>query len=434
MHRRGTAIIVLVLILLLPGLLALWLYPLPVDDAGDRLRWAGRIVGVLGLSCLLVNAALSSRLPGFDPWFGGLTRLWRLHHYIGAASFVLLMLHPLLLAYGALPASTGAAVGTLFPPLADLWVWVGWLALLGMMVFLAPSFAFFGAPHYQRWKGLHLVSGAVLVLALIHALPLSAMLPPVWAWSIWMLFGLVAASAFAYRALFSRRLARFPCRVSEVKPLASDVVEIGLRPEGSRLDYRPGQFVYLAHLDRELGIGYNEQHPFTLSSAPQEDGLRLGIKDLGDLSGALQNIRPGAEVTVEGPYGDFFPPDLDDRAALWLAGGIGITPFVGRARALGHLGGPPAQTTLVYCAENPSRSYYLDELRQIADSVPNFQVASHLFEREGALTADYLDTVCPDWRRREVFLCGPPGMLDHCRRMLRRAGVRRFHTEEFDLL
>ena len=197
------------------------------------------------------------------------------------------------------------------------------------------------------------------------------------------------------------------------------MVEIALQPQGRPLIYRAGQFVYFAHLDRKLGAGFNEQHPFTLSSAPQEAGLRIGI---------------GAEVTVEGPYGDLFPPELDRHRQLWLGGGIGITPFVGRARSLAYEAGPAAPTDLVYCAENPARSYYLDELHELAGRLPKFAVHSHLFEREGALSMAYLDAVCPDSRQREVFLCGPPGMLRHCRRLLRAAGIRRLHIEEFDLL
>ncbi len=430
--RIATAVVAL--ILLLPAAIALWLYRFQSNGAGDCLLFAGRLAGILGLTALLVDAGLSIRIPGFDRWFGGLTRLWRIHHYIGAASFVLLMLHPLLLAWAALPISIGAAVGVLFPNFSRLWTWVGWAALLSLMIFLAPSFAFFGRPHYQRWKGLHLLSGAALVLALLHALPLGRALPSAWGWTVWGLLGLAAIGAFAYRAILSRRLGRLRYRVSQLSQLADGVVEIALQPLGRSLIYRPGQFVYFAHQDRRLGAGYNEQHPFTLSSAPQEAGLRIGIKNLGDMSGALQTITVGAEATVEGPYGDFFPPALDRQAQLWLGGGIGITPFVGRARALVHEQHAAGAVSLIYCAENLARSYYLSELRELAARLPHFTVTSHLFEREGSLSPAFLDAACPDWRAREIFLCGPPGMLKHTRRLLRGAGIRHLHIEEFDLL
>lgn len=432
--KTRIAFAVVALMLLLPATLALWLYPFRLAAADDWLLAAGRFAGILGLTALLVDACLSTRLPGFDTWFGGLTKLWRAHHYIGAASFVLLMLHPLLLAWAALPLSTAAAVGLLFPSLAQLWTWAGWLALICMMVFLAPSFAFFGPPRYQRWKGLHLLSGAALVLGLAHAVPLSRALPSAWGWAVWSVLGLAAVGAFAYRVFFSRRFARLPYRVTQVTPLADGVVELSLQPKGRPLVYRAGQFVYFAHLDRRLHAGYNEQHPFTLSSAPQEAGLRIGIKDLGDMSGAMQRIGVGAEVTVEGPYGDFFAPELDGKPQLWLGGGIGITPFVGRARSLAHETGQGAPADLVYCAENPARSYYLEELNDIAAPLPHFRVHSHLFEIEGPLSTAYLDAACPDWRRREIFVCGPPGMLKHCRRLLHAAGIRRLQIEEFDLL
>ncbi len=434
MRRSTAATLLLILVSLFPAAFAVLIQPPPLTSAGAALGAAGRITGIAALACLLVSAAVSARLPGFDRGFGGLTRLWRRHHYLGATAFLLAMAHPLLLAWSGLSVSTGAAVGFLFPAPEHIWIWAGWAALLCMMVFLAPSFGFFGPPHYQRWKGLHLLSGAAVALALVHAVPLSRALPPAWAWPIWTLFGAAAVAAFAYRVVLSRRLARHRHRVTGITPLSHDVVEITLRPEGRRLAYRAGQFVYLAHLDRNLDAGYNEEHPYTLSSAPQDEELRIGVKALGDQSRALQRITPGAIVTVEGPYGDLFPEALDDRPQLWLAGGIGITPFVARARALAHAGGPAAPVTLVYCAKNMERAYYLDELRSISSRLPGFTVEAHLFEREGPLTAAYLDRACPGWREREVFHCGPPGMYDHCRALMRANGVRHMQTEEFDLL
>lgn len=430
--KRRFAYTVLLLVLLLPLLVALSLH-LNEAVGGGWLLAAGRWLGILGLTALLVDACLSVRLPGFDRWFGGLTRLWQVHHVLGAAAFVLLMLHPLLLAWAALPTSVAAAVDLLFPPAQSWATWAGWAALLCMMVFLAPSFSFFGQPHYQRWKAVHLLAGPALLLALLHAIPLGRALPTPWGNAIWLALGGAAAAAYCWRVLLSRRYARLRYRVTGVQPLAEGVVEIELAPLSAALRYRAGQFVYLAHHARELGAGYNEQHPYTLSSVPQEAGLRIGIKDLGDMSGAMQRIAPGAEVSVEGPYGDFFAREADGRPQLWLGGGIGITPFVGRARSFMHEA-PTAPVTLVYCAENLSRSYYLDELRTIAAVVPHFGVASHLFEREGALSIAWLDRVCPDWRERDVFLCGPPGMLRHCRRLLRAAAIHRLHIEEFDLL
>src|SRR6056297_1684540 len=79
----------------------------------------GRATGIVGLVMLLLAAALSARVPGFDRWFGGLTRLWKTHHRLGAGSLVLLLAHPLLLALSSSQAGLASAFGLLFPPLVE---------------------------------------------------------------------------------------------------------------------------------------------------------------------------------------------------------------------------------------------------------------------------------------------------------------------------
>ncbi|WP_440997402.1 ferredoxin reductase family protein [Arhodomonas sp. SL1] len=434
MQAYPVAVALVVAVWLTPGVAAVLLESRLPEGAADWLRVSGRLAGILGLSGLLVNTALSARIPGLDRWFGGLTRMWRRHHYLGAASFLLLLAHPLLLAWAALPVSVDAAVDRLFPAWSNGALWAGWAALLAMMVFLAPSFAFFGRPDYQRWKALHLLAGVAVVCSLPHAIGLAGALPKPAAIAIWGVLGVLAMAGFLYRAVLSRWVARRPYRVTEVTALTEDVAELTLAPEGRPMRYRAGQFVYLAHQSPTLGAGYNQQHPYTLSSAPEEDVLRIGVKALGDLSTALLHTPPGTPMTVEGPYGDLFPEALEGRSQLWLAGGIGITPFVARARSLRVAGVVAAPVMLVYCAENTARAYYLEELAAVAATVKGFDVRGHLFEEEGPLTAVFLDGVCPDWREREVIFCGPAGMHDHCWRLLRREGVRHWRTEEFDLL
>lgn len=238
---------------LTPGeILALALILLPLAVALPRLwtgygpGWsgiltlAGRISGILGLAMMLVTAALSVRLPALDAWFGGLPRLWTLHRRLGFATFMLILLHVLLLAFAALPHSLAMAVALLFPPPVEWLTWAGWLALLTLVVFLAPTFQFFGPIRYQHWKRLHLLSIPTLVLALAHTLP-----PLASPWPWWLL-GALTALALLWRKGLSPRLARTPYRVTEVSSLAPDVVEITLRPERRPLRHKAGQFVYLS--------------------------------------------------------------------------------------------------------------------------------------------------------------------------------------------
>ncbi len=396
----------------------------------------GRLTGIAGLSLFLVAAIVSFRIPGFDRPFGGLTKLWQTHHKLGAVSFLMLLAHPLLLALAAAEFSLDLAVQVLFPPASAVASWVGWGALIAMMIFLAPSFSFFGRPDYQRWKKVHALSGVALVLALAHTWWLARTLPAPWDALIWGVLTIAALSAMAYALIFARRANRYAYRVAAVDFPANNVVEITFEPEGKPLPYEPGQFVYLRSLDRSLAAGCNEEHPYTVSSSPREECLRIAIKDLGDASRAIQRVAIGSRALMDGPYGNFFPAaDQATGRELWVAGGVGITPFLGRARHLAATG-EPVNIQLVYCVQDEARAVFAEELRSLAERIPGFELTMHYFYRNGPLDWDYLRYHCPDIGERHIYACGPEPLLNLLRGLLRQGGIpaSRFHSEEFDLL
>jgi len=407
-----------------------------VASAAAVFNLLGRLTGVIGLALLLLAAALSARVPGFDQPFGGLTKLWHTHHLLGAGSLMLLLVHPIFLAIGNASNGTSIAILTLFPPLSDWATWSGWLALVLMMVFLAPSFSFFGRPRYEQWKRIHALAGPAVILALIHTSQFSRSMPGHLDILIWSLLAVLAVSAVAWRFVFSRRAARLKHTVKAVTPVANNVVELTLQPEGSRLKYAAGNFVYLTPFDKQLKAGRGEEHPYTLSSSPLEPDLRIAIKDLGDASRAIQSIRPGTRVTVEGPYGRFFiDGDQVSSPELWVAGGIGITPFLARMRHLKSLG-KPADIHLIFAVQDEARALYAQELKQLASEIPGFVLTLHQFYQQGPVSEEFLRSHCPDYARRHAYICGPLPLNKLVQSHLRNAGVPidRIHTEEFELL
>lgn len=390
----------------------------------------GCLAGVLGLAFYLLAAILSVRIPRLDAWFGGLTRLWKIHHVLGAASFLLLMAHPLLLAFAASAISPRAAAVVLFPGPGVWSVWAGWAALAMMTVFLAPTFSFFGAPDYQKWKSLHALSGLALILGVAHAVALSRTVPG----AFWVIGGVLALLAFVYRMVLSRLVGRKGYIISRVDAIGRGVVELSLKPDGDVLRYSAGQFVYLTPQDPTLAFGRGEEHPYTLSSAPAEPVLRIAIKDLGDATHALQTAACGGRVLIEGPYGGLFPSEVNPARELWIAGGIGVTPFLARARSLSAA--RPVDIHLVYCVQDETRAHFQAELEGLAARIPGFVLRMHYFVREGPLNAEFLRSQCPDLSGRDIYVCGPTPLIAGARRELRQAGapVARIHMEDFTWL
>lgn len=464
-------------VVLLPGVLALGLLEAWPARAAGRLDLAGRLSGALGLACLLVAGVVSFRIPGLDRPFGGLTRLWKLHHRLGLASFLLLLAHPILMALARVPLSPAAPLGALLPGAAGSgapWpLGTGWLALLALMAFLVPSFQLFGRPEYQRWKALHFLSGVALAAGVAHALPLTRTLPRAAALGLWGGLGALALAVFLWRALAARPVLRRPWRIVENRPLADRVTRLFLEPEdGRHLAHEPGQFVYLTPRDPGLAAGRGEEHPYTVSSAPGAERLEITVKALGDASSALMDVAEGSLAQVEGPYGEFLSRALRARRQLWIGGGVGITPFVSAVRARagrtgqgageradgpagaepsirvdpeglaatdrrpGPGGRPWGDTVLVNCANDPSRAYFLDVLMEASADLDDLTVVAHHYAREGPLGREFLLAHCPDAAERHWFVCGPPVLVDLARRLARELGVSRgrFHSEDFTFL
>ncbi len=401
------------------------------------LNMLGRLTGVLGLALLLLAAALSARVPGFDQPFGGLTKLWHSHHLLGAGALLLLMAHPLLLALSSAAHGYHLPVQVLFPPLSDTATWSGWLALILMMVFLAPSFSFFGPPNYERWKRIHALAGPAVILALVHTFLFSRTMPANLDVLIWGLFALLGVGAVAWRLVFSRA-GRPKYTISSVEAVANNVVELTLEPKRAdkRLHYQAGNFVYMTPLDKQLTAGCGEEHPYTLSSSPTEPNLRIAIKDLGDASRAIQTVRPGTKVRIEGPYGRFFPAGgKAEQPELWVAGGIGITPFLARLRHLKALD-QAADVHLIYAVQDEARALYAAELQALASAIEGAMLTFHYFYREGPISAEFLLETCPDLDQRETYICGPLPLNKLVQDHLRGLGRPRssIHTEEFELL
>lgn len=416
----------------------------------------GRASGVLGLMALLLASLLSSRRPGWDPPLGGLTTVWRLHHYLGIVAFLAVLLHPLLFAFALVERSPGSLNDHLWPALTELPIWFGWLSLLLLFVALTPSFQFWGRPHFQNWKRLHALAAAGVLFALAHAIFFGRALPSPWAGVLWLTIGALVLLSFVYRFWLAPRFATWHYRLRTIEFLAPDVAELILTAEHQPLRHRAGQFVYLRHFDHGTAAGFDEEHPYTISSAPDAKELRIGIKALGDASHATLHLPLGTAVTLEGPYGNFFLPDaaapdpsLPDAdlpetklsetaslAELWIAGGIGITPFVGRLRSLALRPTQAHDIHLIYCVDRLERANYLPVLGALVPTLSGIELHLHYFQQHGVLDIAFLQAHCPDFSRRRVYLCGPPEMNRCVHRLLRGAGMprRQIRSEEFNLL
>lgn len=202
------------------------------------------------------------------------------------------------------------------------------------------------------------------------------------------------------------------------------ITDIWMRPVGQALNRYAGQFAFVQFNSKAVD---SEPHPFTIAAGSSEERLRFCIKNLGDYTEALQNLKVGDLATVEGPYGYFSFTKILSRKQVWVAGGIGITPFLAMAYSI------PSDlvVTLYYCVTNPQEAVFLKELQAIAQAKKGFTVVPHYSDTQGFITAKRLIESKP----QDYLLCGPAGMMNSLKAALLKTGTQptTIHYEEFQL-
>ncbi|MFN4325287.1 MAG: ferric reductase-like transmembrane domain-containing protein [Azonexus sp.] len=401
---------------LLVGLPTYWALPEGLSDW----RSVAIVSGWLGCGLLLANLLFAIREPWLARQLGGLENMYRWHHWLGLAAYLVLLCHPLALALDAWSEHPGQAWAVL-APLQQGWPgWLGWLSLLCLMIGMGS--ALMPGTAYSTWRWLHGLLALAILLSVGHLFALGLDFPLLWS-------PVLALAFILWRIIRADcGVAAKPFVVSEVCSPGKDIVEVHLTPLAHPIEARPGQFVLAAFFDGPHFQGCREFHPFTISALGSDGELALGIKALGDCTHHLQSLEPGVRARIQGPFGAFLSEPASGPA-LWIAGGIGITPFLARLRA-----GPPVHPVrLVYLYRSGPDAAYLDELRRYEQTWADFSLTARESGNAPPSFADILPV--PDaWRHWHCYLCGPPGLVVSAVNYLSGQGVpgRQIHFERFD--
>lgn len=213
------------------------------------------------------------------------------------------------------------------------------------------------------------------------------------------------------------------------------------KPEG--FTYRAGQSIDLTLVNPPETDTEGNTRAFTLSSAPLDEHLAITtrMRDTA-FKRTLGKMAPGTPLSLEGPFGDLVLPERSNRPVVFLAGGIGITPFYSMARDAASRS-LPHRITLFYSNRRPEDAAFLKELAELPKQNSNFTIvntmtdiekSSEIWEGEqGYIDADMLSRYVSQEGNPIYYLAGPPGMVAALRKMLNESGVSNddIRTEEF---
>lgn len=430
-----------VLVGLVLALALQWLVVMPAGQ--DAASYLGQLAGAEAVLLMSVAVVLVTTLPWVETWFDGIDRAAIWHRRAAITGMVLLVPH-IAFSSGGGPFWAGPAGVVSVVGLTTLVVWAilpRWRSVVPAALHPVITAVHEWAPlrvlsrwvgDYEVWRALHRLTGLFLAVGFVHGLGDASVFGSAQLRWTYVGIGAVGLAFYAYRELLARRghgLRDY--QVTRVEPVGADLTEIALRPLGRPLEHRPGQFAML-HLESKAGWA---RHPFTLASGPHEAEVRVTVKALGDWTAAIgEAVRPGMPAVLSGPHGRFTHTKGTAAQQLWIAGGVGITPFLSWMRSLSEH--PPAgPVDLFWSVATEEDAPYAAELGGLADEHP--QVTFHLVRTraDGRLTAaGALQTADADPRAVSVFLCGPTAMVRGLTADLQAAGVprRAVFREHFD--
>jgi ferredoxin-NADP reductase len=213
------------------------------------------------------------------------------------------------------------------------------------------------------------------------------------------------------------------------------------RPSG--FEFRAGQYVNLTLLNSVATDLEGSTRSLSLSSAPHEKDLMVAMRnrDTG-FKRALHSLPIGSTVLLQGPFGHFTLHRDTGRTAVFLAGGIGITPFLSILKQATSMQSHH-RIFLFYANRRPDEAAFLEELRHCEQINPHFKLITTITQpldrrskadhETGHFTAKMLKKWLPDLRIPIFYLAGPTGGVTSMRLALNAAGVSddENRTEEF---
>jgi predicted ferric reductase len=407
--------------------IVVWLVFPPINDGRPNFwrQYAGEVIGSNNIILMACSLFLSTRPKWAEKYFGGLDKMYLTHRYTGTAAFLLIFVHVL-----TVPISTtGWALGNYLAVIA----FTGIISIV--LITLAPRIPFLNrltAGDYNDWKKLKRWIGIFFILGFLHALtignPLEALVAITWV----QIFFIIGTVSYLYTEIFGGIFKKYvPYTVEAVKHPNMSTTEVTLRPrKGTIRKQRAGQFLFVQFPgDKAL----NESHPFTISSAPAEDALRLTIKASGNFTRDLfARLQEGTDAIVEGAYG-MFDYKAGGQKQIWIAGGIGLTPFLAFIRDMN--GSLAHDVDFYYTVRHPEEALFLEEIKTAAEKNPRFKPYICFSARDGSLSMDHiLKNANGNVKDHHVYLCGPLPMIQAFEKKFQEQGLPkdRIHYEEFN--
>lgn len=231
---------------------------------------------------------------------------------------------------------------------------------------------------------------------------------------------------------------QFNATVLSIKDVTYDIKEVLFDLGGDTVEFESGRYVQLVVPPYDK-IRETTQRAYSMSSRPSNTGqieVLVRLVPGGIVTTYVhQHLREGQKLQLIGPFGDF-QRTRSDSIMLCIAGGSGMAPFKSMLYDMLEKGEMDREVWYFFGARTTRDMFYMDKMRELETQMPNFHFVPALSEPEEGdgwdgptgLITEVLDSYIKEkieagGRKMEGFLCGSPGMLDACMRVMTNNGM-----------
>ncbi len=295
------------------------------------------------------------------------------------------------------------------------------IGIMAMYIFIGVMIAskLYKMISYQAWQYIHVLTYVLFFFAMYHGLNWGTtesynLIYYIATWLI--IIGIIYRTQYKLRALKNSTFI--------VKSVTMDTHDTFTITVTGNKEFKAGQFCFLRINDHKLYA----RHPFTISSKPGDD-FTFTIKLAGRFTQTAKELKPGDKILIDGPFGNFIPKA--DKDLVFIAGGVGITPFMSIIKD--HIAkGITQNITLIYGSRTEEDIIFRNEIDSI--NQPWFKKV-HLLSNvddttplssgceKGFICKDVLDRYVKNKKDSLYYICGPEIMKNNAKKLLKEEGI-----------
>jgi len=402
------------------------------EIVGQPIIAINQLTALLGTVFFVWSMVLATRLDFLEMLFGGLDKVYKKHRRVSEIGAVLILLHPLALAIN--PSKINLKY--FFPVHRNISIniavysfWIFTAAIILTLVVRQIKLP------YHFWKQTHKFLNLAMLLALFHIVTVksdTSFFVPLGVW-MYMFTGFGVAGGIYMTFFYNKFGPKYKYKIVKIKRY-KDIHDVYLRPMNHKLLHKVAQYAYISFISEDIS---KEVHPYCITSLPGDELLRFSIKELGDYTQNLSRLRAGDKAAIYGPYGHLGERFNENKNSVFIAGGIGIAPFLSMFKKASLIKNNNL-VNLFYCTKYKKETAFEPELIKIANSNKNLNYYNQCSREPGGchLSAKQVKNSIPNTGGTNIYLCGPVKMIKQFEKDLINEGFLKENIilEDFEMI